>query len=121
MGPSPIADLAPGINFALFSQHASRVTLELFRTDGLPLQSFPLDPSVNKTGDIWHVAIEKLPLKGIQYGWRVGGEGGWESGHRWNEEKVLLDPYAPLVTGRRRFAARDEVEQFKEKVTVSTS
>ena len=35
---------------------------------------------------------------------------------RWYPEKVLLDPYAPLIAGRQRFAQRDEVEQFQEKV-----
>lgn len=118
LGPSPLSSSSEsGVNFALFSQHASRVTLELFDQDGNHIRSISLDPHNNKTGDIWHVAVESLPLSGVQYGWRVGGEGGWETGHRWSEEKILLDPYAPLVTGRRVFAHRDAVEHFIEKVS----
>jgi hypothetical protein len=47
---------------------------------------------------------------------QVAGEGGWDAGHRWTPQRVLLDPYAPLVAGRRRFGVRDAVEGFKGKV-----
>lgn len=116
LGPSPLDSADLGVNFALFSQHATRVTLELFSSDGDNIQSIPLDPGSNKSGNIWHVAVQKLPLAGIEFGWRVGGEGGWETGHRWSEGKVLVDPYAPLVAGRRLFAQRDDIEQFQVKV-----
>jgi hypothetical protein len=34
-------------------------------------------------GDVWHVALEGLPGSGVLYGFRVKGEGGWETGYRW--------------------------------------
>lgn len=37
---------------------------------------------------------------------------------RWYNEDMLLDPYAPLISGRRRFGVRDDVEEFEEKVLV---
>ena len=119
--PSPLGPcLAEGsdteINFAVFSQHATAVTLELYNGDGTHAKSFPLNPESNRSLDIWHVAIEGLPTSGVLYGYRVSGEGGWESGHRWEPAKVVLDPYAPLIAGRRRFASRDEAEQFSPKV-----
>lgn len=67
-------------------------------------------------GDVWHVQLQGLPLSGIAYGYRVAGEGGWEQGHRWDAGRVLLDPYAPLVNGRRVFGQRDELEAFKPKL-----
>ncbi|KAF5827337.1 glycoside hydrolase superfamily [Dunaliella salina] len=66
-------------------------------------------------GDVWHAALENLPLSGICYGYKVSGEGGWETGLRWDPSRVL-DPYAPFVSGRREFAKRDEIEQFKPNV-----
>ena len=36
--------------------------------------------------------------------------------YRWCNNDLLLDPYAPLISGRRRFGVRDEVEEFEEKV-----
>jgi pullulanase/glycogen debranching enzyme len=74
-----------------------------------------------RTDNIWHVEAKGCPHKGILYGVRVTGSGGWETGHRWDSEKILLDPYTPLVSGRRFFGVRDEVEQFKEMVRTSLS
>lgn len=44
---------------------------------------------------------------------RISGTGGWESGDRWDAKRILLDPYAPLVEGRKRFGVRDAEEDFK--------
>ncbi|KAH7429884.1 hypothetical protein KP509_09G069700 [Ceratopteris richardii] len=63
----------------------------------------PLNPSTNKTGDVWHVLVEKLPLKDVVYGYRVNGPVGWENGHRFDKDLVLIDPYAKLIEGRRFF------------------
>ena len=92
------------------------MTLEIYHSNGSCLQSFALGKDSNRTGDVWHIAIEGLPKSGILYGYRVDGEGGWETGHRWDPSKVMLDPYAPLIAGRLQFAVRDEAEQFKPKV-----
>lgn len=115
LGPS-VAD--GGINFAVFSQHATAVTLELYNSDGSEAASYPLDRQSNRTGDIWHITIQGLPKSGVLYGYRVDGEGGWDQGHRWDASKVMLDPYAPLVAGRARFGVRDEFEQYREKVNI---
>lgn len=58
-----------------------------------------------------------LPFSGVRYGFMVAGDGGWDAGHRWTPGKVLLDPYAPLVSGRRKFGVRDSVEKFKGRVS----
>ncbi len=51
------------------------------------------------------------------YGYFVDGEGGWERGYRWEESRMLLDPYAPLVISRQKWAERDELEQFVHNVS----
>ena len=48
--------------------------------------------------------------------YRVGGEGGWETGYRWDPSRVLVDPYARHVAGRREWATRDEFEDFQTTV-----
>jgi hypothetical protein len=53
------------------------------------------------------------------YGVRVFGEGGWETGHRWDSKRVLLDPYTPLIAGRRQFGVREERELYKKGVSIS--
>ena len=115
LGPSELPGSKPGINFAVFSEHATSVTLELYNSDGSGAASFPLE----RTGNTWHVGVAGLPKSGVLYGYRVKGEGGWESGGRWDASKVMLDPYAPLVAGRSKFGVRDAFEQFREKVRSS--
>lgn len=49
--------------------------------------------------------------------YRVDGPGGWESGYRWDPSRVLLDPYAKHVAGRRQWATRHEFEKFEQQVS----
>jgi len=65
LGPSVAEGAVPGINFAVFSQHATSVTLELFHSDGSQAASFPLQRDGNRTEDVWHVCIEGLPKAGV--------------------------------------------------------
>jgi len=111
LGPSKTAD---GINFAIFAKHASSVTLCLFDDGHKPLGSeIKLE---NKSGDVWHVLVNGLSGSGICYGYRIQGSGGWDTGFRWDTSRILLDPYAPLVSGRRVFGVRDtEREAFEHK------
>ncbi|MGD0837900.1 MAG: hypothetical protein ABSB49_14765 [Polyangia bacterium] len=53
-----------GVNFAVFSRHASRVQLELFEdaADKVPARVIALDPQRNRTGDVWHVWVEGIAL-----------------------------------------------------------
>lgn len=114
LGPSLGPD-KKGINFALYSEHASAVALEIFNSEDKSLHEIKLDPGQNKTQHVWHVLVEGLPTSGALYAYKVQGEGEWETGGRWYPDHMLLDPYAPLVSGRRRFGVRDEVEQFESK------
>ncbi|XP_058087449.1 isoamylase 3, chloroplastic isoform X2 [Magnolia sinica] len=108
--PLGASELENGINFAIFSQHASLVTLCLSVPERGKIQDvdaamveIKLDPRINKTGDIWHICVEDLPRSGVLYGYRIDGPQGWQQGHRFDSGIILLDPYAKLVEGRRYF------------------
>ncbi|MBN2157850.1 MAG: glycogen debranching protein GlgX [Spirochaetes bacterium] len=93
-----------GAQFSIFSRHCTAVTLVLFDSDA-PDSSFeeiPLDPVVNRTGDIWHIAVEGLP-DGQLYGYRIDGPYDPGKGHRYNRNKLLVDPCARAITGSRRW------------------
>jgi glycogen operon protein len=99
-----------GTNFALFSRHATGVRLDLFARseDVSPSRTIILDPARNKTGDIWHVWLEGVG-PGQLYGYRVAGPVAPEHGHRFDPDRLLLDPYATaieLVPGADFSAAR---------------
>jgi hypothetical protein len=66
---------------------------------------------------VWHVALQGLPGSRVGYALRVQGKGGWDTGFRWEPTRLLLDPRAPLVWGRKAWAARDEEEGFVQDVS----
>jgi glycogen operon protein len=96
-----------GVNFAVFSRHARRVTLVLFM-EGIeePLVEIPLDPTINKTGDVWHLFVHDMPPD-LLYGYRVDGVFAPEAGHRFNPKAILLDPYARALSGNHRWGEPD--------------
>jgi isoamylase len=89
-----------GINFSVYSKHASSVSLVLFAPGQLnPLAEFPLDARYNKTGDIWHALVRGLD-PGIEYGYRMGmANNPAPRLHRFDVRKVLIDPYARSLSG----------------------
>ncbi|QJW94646.1 glycogen debranching protein GlgX [Frigoriglobus tundricola] len=88
-----------GVNFALFGRDATRVRLELFDhpEDAAPAQQIDLDPARNRTGDIWHVWVEGIGT-GQLYAYRVDGPYRPSDGHRFNFNRLLLDPCATAIT-----------------------
>src|ERR1700748_3567149 len=86
-----------GVNFALFSENATGVELQLFKHPADELESEKIQIT-EKTGHIWHVYIPDIG-PGQLYGYRVSGPYEPENGHRFNPNKLLLDPYAKAVSG----------------------
>ncbi len=87
-----------GVNFALFSQHATRVELCLFESvkDKRESRCIPL---TEKENYVWHCYLPGIK-PGQLYGYRVYGPYDPHHGHRFNPHKILLDPYAKSI-GRR--------------------
>ncbi len=88
-----------GVNFALFSRDASRVRLELFNhpEDTVPARSINLDAACHRTGDVWHVWVEGIS-SGQFYAYRVDGSYAPSEGHRFNFNRLLLDPCAIAIS-----------------------
>lgn len=88
-----------GVNFALFSRHATRVRLDLFDqpADATPAKVIDFDPAHNRTGDVWHVWVEGI-RPGQLYAYRVDGPYQPGEGHRFNFNKLLLDPFATAIS-----------------------
>jgi glycogen operon protein len=89
-----------GTNFALFSANAERVELCLFDAKGRrELERVDLP---EYTDEIWHAYLPDV-RPGQLYGYRVHGPYDPRNGHRFNPNKLLLDPYAKAVSGRVRW------------------
>jgi glycogen operon protein len=115
---------ANGVNFAIFSRHATGIRLDLFDRveDAVPARTFILDAVRNKTGDIWHVWLEGI-RPGQLYGFRVAGPYAPTDGHRFNPNKLVADPYAraivPARDGNWRLAAGYDASSPEKDVSFS--
>ncbi len=90
---------ANGVNFAIYSEHASEVFLLLFDNPDAP----PTDTIQLQERDrlVWHGRVDGLKA-GQLYGYKVRGDYRPNDGLRFNDAKLLLDPYARAVTGKFR-------------------
>jgi len=83
-----------GVNFSVFSKHATSISLMLFdrADDARPARVIPLDPRLNRTHFYWHLFVPGLEAGQI-YAFTVGGPFEPERGWRFDPDKLLLDPY----------------------------
>jgi isoamylase len=88
---------ADGTNFALFSENATAVELCLF-TRPEDVQESARVRLTEVTDGVWHCFLPNVN-SGQLYGYRVHGLYTPEEGHRFNEFKLLVDPYARAVAG----------------------
>lgn len=85
-----------GVNFALFSANATKVELCIFDDDGATeLERIELP---EYTDEVWHGYLPSA-RPGTVYGFRVHGPYEPDAGHRFNANKLLLDPYAKQLVG----------------------
>jgi isoamylase len=95
--PHPLGASADqdGVNFALYSEHASGVELCLFDTAYDPEPSHVLELT-DRTGPVFHGYVPGVRA-GQRYGYRVHGPYEPARGHRFNAAKIVLDPYARAI------------------------
>ncbi|WP_295970944.1 glycogen debranching protein GlgX [uncultured Xanthomonas sp.] len=89
-----------GVNFALYSAHATKVELCLFDDRGREIERIALP---EYTDEIWHGYLPDA-RPGQLYGYRVYGPYAPDAGHRFNPNKLLLDPYAKQLVGELKWA-----------------
>jgi glycogen operon protein len=99
-----------GVNFALFSEHATAVELCLFDSPSATEEAQRI-PLTERTDMVWHGYLPDV-RPGQLYGYRVHGPYRPRLGHRFNPAKVLLDPYAKAVG--RPLTWRDELFGYRK-------
>ena len=125
LGATPLRN---GVNFSVYSRDASGVELLLFdrEDDASPARVIPLDPFINRSYHYWHIF-----LPGVQggqiYGYRVRGPFDPSKGMRFDDAKVLLDPYGRGVVVPRNYSREaaqregDNATTAMKSVVVDTS
>ncbi len=118
---------AHGVNFSVFADRATSVELLLFNghEDRQPYKTISLDPLRHKTFYFWHVYVKGLK-PGACYAYRVDGPHNIHQGHRYNRNKVLIDPYSKGNTSTfwDRGAAcgpDDNIETSMRSVVIDTT
>jgi len=86
-----------GVNFSVFSENATRVELCLFQTVLDETESFRVN-MIERTGSVWHIYLPGIQ-PGQLYGFRVHGPYEPENGHRFNPNKLLIDPNSKAIAG----------------------
>ena len=115
LGASVSAD---GANFSIYSKHATRLDLLFFdgADDACPSRVIPIDPATNRTYHYWHVFVPGVKAGQI-YGYRASGTFDPASGMRFDDHKLLLDPYGVAVVVPQNYsreAARNERRQRRD-------
>ncbi len=119
LGATPLRD---GINFAIFSRHATWVSLVLFEPGGdQPVFEIALDPRFNRTGDIWHAFVKGLD-PGIHYSYRMDRIPiGDPRMNRYNRSVLLLEPHSKATSGHSNWAEEAAGPTSRRSIVVEHS
>lgn len=101
--PQPLgaSSIDGAVNFAFYSHDTTEVVLELFNfEDHTPLAVIYLDPKQNRTGNVWHVAVQDLP-ETVYYAYRM----------KQSPDNLILDPYAKGVNTSSEWGSGDKKYQ----------
>jgi glycogen operon protein len=95
------ATLVPGgVNFSIYSSHATSCTLVLFeKGQPTPMVEIPF-PEEFRIGNVFAMVVFGLDYETTEYGYRMDGPFDPVVGHRFDKRNVLLDPYAKAIGGR---------------------
>lgn len=95
------ATIVPGgVNFSVFSKHATACDLVLFKKhDKKPFVEIPFLDQF-RIGNVFAMVVFDLDYENVEYGYRMDGPFDPAAGHRFNKAKILLDPYAKSIGGR---------------------
>ncbi len=104
-----LAESEQAYNFALYSKHATGVTVHLYTEHDTvnPIYSYHFDFLKNKSGRIWHCRIPAdLVDQASYYGYQIDGPLDLRRGHRFDHDKILLDPYARAIYFPQNFSRK---------------
>ena len=97
-----------GVQFSIFSRHATRVWLMLFDSPDAakPSREIAFDPATDRLGDVWHLFVPEARA-GQYYLYRMDGP--HTGGHAFDPEQWLLDPYALAIAGQPTWGAHKDI------------
>src|SRR6476469_6408320 len=102
LGATPVSG---GVNFSIFSRCATGIDLLFFDRpeDARPARVIPIDPQVDRSYHYWHLFVPGVQAGQI-YGFRARGPFEPAQGMRFDDSKLLLDPYARAVVTPKAYS-----------------
>lgn len=92
-----------GVNFSIFSRHATQCTLILFQQGAAePFGEIPF-PDEFRIGHVFAMVVFGLDYENVEYAYRIDGPYRPHEGHHFDPDVLLLDPYAKAVSGRNQW------------------
>ena len=89
-----------GVNFSVYSSHATSCTLVLFdKGEPQPKAELPF-PEEFRIGNVYAMTVYGLDEENVEYGYRMDGPFDIKEGHWFDKSKILSDPYAKALGGR---------------------
>jgi len=94
-----------GVNFAIFSRHATACWLVLYKKGECdPLVEINI-PDEYRVGNVFAMVVFDLDYEDLEYGFRMEGPYDPAEGHHFDPDNILLDPYAKAIAGREVWGA----------------
>lgn len=97
--------LPGGVNFTIYSKHATSCKLLLFRRKGQVPYAIIKIPERYRMGGIYSIFVYRLNIEDFEYSYYFDGPYDPSKGLLFNKKKQILDPYAKAVTGQRAWGA----------------
>ena len=117
--PLGVSLSSEGANFSVYSKHATGIELLLFdrADDARPSRAISIDPMSNRTYHYWHVYVPGVKVGQI-YGYRASGAFDPSIGMRFDDHKLLLDPYGLAVVLPKNYS-RDAARQKGDNAEIA--
>jgi isoamylase len=107
------------VNFSIYSRYATACTLVLFKKHAeKPFAEIPYLREF-RLGNVFSMMVFDIDFEDLEYGFRMDGPFDPAQGHRFNKDKVLLDPYAKVIAGRDVWGVKpnwDDIYPYRARV-----
>ena len=104
--------LPGGVNFSIYSSGATSCELILFKNNAKePFATIPFPPNY-RLGNVFAMIVFDLDYENIEYGFRIDGKYNIRKGDIYDKSKILLDPYAKMVSGRNEWGVLPDNQRF---------
>lgn len=114
--------LPGGVNFSIYSSGATSCELILFKNNEKePFATIPFPPKY-RLGNVFAMIVFDLDYENIEYGFCIDGKYNVRKGDIYDKSKILLDPYAKMISGRNEWGVmpdKNNIFQYRSKVAIN--